>query len=162
MISTPIIVLLLACCSTESFLKTRVFNKALFTHYKLADGFDLYWKIDKNLAEIEFAVQSKSSSWIAIGWRPLSKYQPIITLTGNFGKGSGYIIFSFNRECRQQFPKLANETYSPHGASLLAKELTMDDGEFEAIRPRSGKVSEELDEPLAIRPRREVIAVHKT
>ncbi|GAV04328.1 hypothetical protein RvY_14625 [Ramazzottius varieornatus] len=124
-------------CSRESFLKTKVFNKALFTHYKLADGFDLYWKIDKNLAEIEFAVQSKSSSWIAIGWRPL-------TLTG---------------ECRQQFPKLANETYSPHGASLLAKELTMDDSEFEAIRPRSGKVSEELDEPLAIRPRREVMAV---
>ena len=66
-------------------------------------------------------------------------------------------VTGLTEECRHLFPKLANETYSPHGASLIADELTIDDSE--AIRPRSSKIFDDLDEPLAIRPRREVAAV---
>lgn len=56
-------------------LRVRLFNKMYYSHQNLAEGFDLYWLIDQNLAEIEIIVQSKSLSWIAIGWRPSGKWR---------------------------------------------------------------------------------------
>ncbi|XP_055339646.1 uncharacterized protein LOC129589127 isoform X2 [Paramacrobiotus metropolitanus] len=116
-------------CAQGSSVRIRVFNKAYYTHYPLADELHLYWKIDKSAAEMEMVVQSKSTSWVGIGWRPAD----------------------ISADCKD-FPRLPNETYWPHGAAVLNHSLdlaarsldilTYSDNSDALIRPR--RQAEEL------------------
>ena len=42
----------------------------LYTSRKLSEKLHLYWRILKDLGEIEVVMKVKGESWAGIGWRP--------------------------------------------------------------------------------------------
>ena len=42
----------------------------LYTERKLSEKLHLYWRILKDLGEIEVVMKVKGQSWAGIGWRP--------------------------------------------------------------------------------------------
>ena len=59
-------------CNKENpkVLGKRNFQEGLYTKKDLSDKMTLYWRLLKDIQEIEIVMKAKSSSWVAVGWRP--------------------------------------------------------------------------------------------
>ena len=53
-----------------SALKSTNVNFGAYSHRKLSDRIDLYWRMLRGEGEIEVALVTKGNTYTALGWRP--------------------------------------------------------------------------------------------
>jgi len=58
------------CGKRSPINKKKDINTGLYTQRKLGEKLNLYWRILKDLGEIEVVMKVKGTSWAGIGWRP--------------------------------------------------------------------------------------------
>ena len=61
-------------CKQENpkILFNKNFQEGLYTKKELSDKVTIYWRLLKEIQEIEVVMKSQSTSWVALGWRPKS------------------------------------------------------------------------------------------
>lgn len=51
-------------------LAKKKFQEGLYTKKELSDKMTIYWRLLKGIQEIEIVMKAKTTSWVALGWRP--------------------------------------------------------------------------------------------
>ncbi len=70
----------------DSEIKGKEINEGLYTKKEISPTFTLFWRILREVQEIEIAIRAKGTGYVGIGWRPKS----------------------LTKQC-QRFPKLGEE-----------------------------------------------------
>ena len=57
---------------SDSPIKGKEINEGLYTKREISPTFTLFWRILRDLQEIEIAIRAKGTGFVGIGWRPNS------------------------------------------------------------------------------------------
>jgi hypothetical protein len=119
----------------DSPIKGKEINEGLYTKREISPTFTLFWRILREVQEIEIAIRAKGTGFVGIGWRPKS----------------------LTKQC-QKFPKIGNEPENEEEEEEEVAAEPESEPETEP-EPENGSGKEEKTDPIEKESSEQVINI---